>query len=124
MPPTGDISDNNRESSRKEGREETYPVTIKHLSCKVHANGSDHAWFTPDESVVEQRHFHEELGQCSGLNIVIVRFRDLSDPRVWGTVGRNGKVESLHNDAFSLEDLVLAVAVLGHVHEFVHAKSV
>jgi hypothetical protein len=30
----------------------------------------------------------------------------------------------LHNDAFSLENLVLAVTVLGHVHKLVHTRRV
>lgn len=51
----------------------TYPVTTKHLAGEVHAESSDHAWFASEESVVEQRHFHQEFRQGSGLNVIVVR---------------------------------------------------
>ena len=73
--------------------------------------------------MVEKCNFHEELGECTCLNIVIVGLGDSSDPRVWGAVGRDFKVESLENDPFTLEDLFLVVSLFSHEDELIDTAS-
>lgn len=58
------------------------PIPIKHSSGEVHANSSNVARLSSEELMVEEGDFHQELGERSSLDIVIVGLRDLSDPTV------------------------------------------
>jgi hypothetical protein len=73
--------------------------------------------------MVEERNFHEELGECTCLDIVIVGLGDTSDPRVRRAVGRDLEIESLENDPFTLEDLFLVVPLFSHEDELVDTAS-
>ena len=87
--------------------------------------------------MIEQRHFHEELGERARLDVVVVCFADSSHPGVGRTVRGNVEFErleitfvslvhhimdamtDLENDAFSLDDFLLVVSLFGHENKFV-----
>jgi hypothetical protein len=50
----------------------THPSTTEHLACEVHADGSDHTGLAAEETMVEKGDLHEELGQRTGLNVIVV----------------------------------------------------
>jgi hypothetical protein len=73
----------------------THPITIQHPSRDIHPNRSDHTRLGTQETMIEQCHFHEELGQSPGLNVVVIRFGDPADPAVRRAVRGDVKVEGL-----------------------------
>jgi hypothetical protein len=40
----------------------TYPVSVKHFTSGEHADSSDEAGLASQESVIQQRDLHQELG--------------------------------------------------------------
>lgn len=97
--------------------------------------------------MVQQGGLDEELGERSGLDVIVVGFANPSDPTVRGAVRGDVEVEGLKeveivrsgfiedkmgvrmrrpylkNDSLSFQDLFSRVSVLGHVNELVHAAG-
>jgi len=74
-----------------------YPVSSEHPPREVHSDSSDHTRFRSQESMIEEGNFHEELRKSSSLDIVIVGFRNSSNPRVRRAVGGDVEFERLHD---------------------------
>lgn len=75
--------------------ESSIPRLAEHPVGEVHANGSDETGLCAQEPVIEQGGLDEELGERSGLEVVVVGLADSSNPRVWRAVGRDVEVERL-----------------------------
>ena len=86
----------------------THPIAMQHPPGEVHADGSDDARFRSEEPVVEQSNLHQVLAQRPGLHIVVVGLGDLSDPAVGRAVGRNVKVQGLHEEQWACQHAGLA----------------
>jgi len=74
----------------------TYPVSSEHSPRKIHSNSSNHTRLCSQESMIEESDFHEEFREGASLDVVIVGFRDSSNPRVRRAVGRYVELERLH----------------------------
>src|ERR1700733_13846374 len=92
----------------------TYPVTVQHSSCTIHTNGSGQARLHPQEPVVQQCHFRQELAKRSGLNVIIVRSAYLAHPTIWRTIVRYPEVKRLQDNALALQNLLPRVSILRH----------
>jgi len=58
------------------------PFSSQHTTSGIHANSSNNAWLSPQEAMIQEGDFGQELAQSPCLDIVIVCFAYLSHPAV------------------------------------------
>jgi hypothetical protein len=97
--------------------EKTYPLRmVQDITSEIHSGSSDMALFVMQESMIHKTDFHEVLSKGSGLNVVVVGFRDTSQEvhRVWEA---QIILESRQGISFGAQDFINGEAVVGDVNE-------
>jgi hypothetical protein len=60
----------------------TYPVVSQHSPGAIHTDSCNETRLCSQEPVIQEGELHEELAQSSSLQVVVVCFRDPTNPRV------------------------------------------
>lgn len=104
-----------RRARRENARATTYPGTlVENLPCEPVASGGDQARWAAHELVVDDADLHEVLGHGPALDVVTVGLGDAAE-EVDRVGVREVEVDHRQDVALGLEDLVVAVAAVGHV---------
>lgn len=100
------------------------PITLaQHHTGQAVGTGSGEAGGAVQESLVTDGDLQEVLGQSSGLEVVVISLADASQEAHW-TGPAQFELQHTEHKALSLEDFILRVTVVDHVHDLLDGRAV